>query len=136
MNKFQPVDFQDLDDLYAFLPDDELKMVKALRDLVYECIPEIKEKLSYNVPFFRLHRNICFIWPGSVPWGGTFEGVQLGFTKGYLLENEDGFLSAGKCKYVRIRKFRSLADIDFEKMRLLLFEAQIIDAETIRPNGG
>lgn len=136
MNKFQPVDFQDLDDLYAFLPDDELKMVKALRDLVYECIPEIKEKLSYNVPFFRLHRNICFIWPGSVPWGGTFEGVQFGFTKGYLLENEDGFLSAGKRKYVRIRKFRSLADIDFEKMRLLLFEAQIIDAETIRPNGG
>ncbi|MCE7996443.1 MAG: DUF1801 domain-containing protein [Roseivirga sp.] len=130
MNKFQPVDFQDFDDLYAFLPDHELKMVKALRALVYECIPEIKEKLSYNVPFFRLHRNICFIWPGSVPWGGTFEGVQFGFTKGHLLANEDGYLDAGKRKYVRIRKFQSLEEIDFEKLRLLLFEAQIIDTET------
>ncbi len=130
MNKFQPVDFQDLDDLYAFLPDHELNMVKALRALVYECIPEIKEKLSYNVPFFRLHRNICFIWPGSVPWGSTFEGVQFGFTKGHLLADEEEYLDAGKRKYVRIRTYQALADIDFEKLRLLLFEAQLIDAET------
>lgn len=129
MNKFQPVDFQDLDDLFAFLPEHELKMVKALRALVYECIPEIKEKLSYNVPFFRLHRNICFIWPGSVPWGTTFEGVQFGFIQGYRLSDGEGYLDAGKRKYVRIRKYQSLEDIDFEKLRLLLFEAQVLDAE-------
>lgn len=130
MNKFQPVDFQDLDDLYAFLPEHELKMVKALRAFVYECIPEIKEKLSYNVPFFRLHRNVCFIWPGSVPWGGTFEGVQFGFTKGHLMADEDGYLDAGKRKYVRIRTYKSLEEIDFDKLRSFLFEAQIIDSET------
>ncbi|GAB5524943.1 MAG: hypothetical protein Roseis2KO_28150 [Roseivirga sp.] len=130
MNKFQPVDFQDLDDLYAFLPDHELKMVKALRALVQECIPEVKEKLSYNVPFFRLHRNICFIWPGSVPWGGTFEGVQFGFTKGYLLTDEEGYLDTRKRKYVRTRTYQALAAVDFEKLRLLLFEAQLLDAET------
>ncbi len=130
MNRFQPVDFKDLDDLYAFLPEHELKMVKALRALVYECIPEVKEKLSYNVPFFRLHRNICFIWPGSVPWGGTFEGVQFGFTKGHLLADEEGYLDAGKRKYVRTRTYGSLAEIDFEKLRLFLFEALIIDSET------
>ncbi|NVJ46260.1 MAG: DUF1801 domain-containing protein [Cytophagia bacterium] len=61
MNRFQPVDFQDLDDLYEFLLDDELRLVKILRSLVYECIPEVKEKLSYNVPFFRLKKTICFI---------------------------------------------------------------------------
>lgn len=130
MNKFQPIDFHNLDDLYAFLPEHELKMVKALRALVYESIPEIREKLSYNVPFFRLHRNICFIWPGSVPWGGTFEGVQFGFTRGYLLAVEGGYLDAGKRKYVRTRTYQSLAEIDFEKLRNLLFEAQVIDAET------
>jgi len=79
MNKFQPIDFQDLDDLYAFLPEDQLKMVKALRALVYDCIPEIKEKLSYNVPFFRLKKTICYIWPGAVPWGKVSEVVVIDF---------------------------------------------------------
>ena len=130
MNKFQPIDFQDLDDLYAYLPEHELKMVKGLRALVYECMPEVKEKLSYNVPFFRLRKTICFIWPGSVPWGGTFEGVQFGFTKGHLLSDDENYLDAGKRKYVRLRNFKAMSEIDFEKLRHLLFEAQIIDAET------
>jgi len=125
MNHFQPVDFQDLDDLFEFLPEDELKMVKLLRNLVYECIPEIKEKLSYNVPFFRLKRNICFIWPGSVPWGGTFEGVQFGFTQGHLLSDKE-YLEAGKRKYVRTKKFKDTKDIDFERLRSLLLEASAL----------
>jgi len=130
VNKFQPISFQDLDDLFAFLPEEELKIVQALRTLVYECIPEVKEKLSYNVPFFRVRKTVCFIWPGSVPWGGTFEGVQFGFTKGHLMLNEDDYLEAGKRKYVRTKTFHSLQEIDFEKLRGLLYEAAIIDAET------
>ncbi len=130
VNKFQPISFQDIDDLFAFLPEEELKIVQALRTLVYECIPEVKEKLSYNVPFFRVRKTICFIWPGSVPWGGTFKGVQFGFTKGHLMLNEDDYLEAGKRKYVRTKTFQSLQEIDFEKLRSLLYEAAIIDVET------
>lgn len=129
MNRFQPIDFQDLDDLFAYLPPDELQMVKALRDLVYECIPEVKEKLSYNVPYFKVRGNICFIWPGSVPWGGTFEGVQFGFVKGYLLA-DSSYLEAGKRKYVRLKVFGSLKEIDFDRLRALLFEAQALDEVT------
>lgn len=129
MNKFQPIDFQDLDDLYAFLPEAELKIIKTLRDLVFECIPEVKEKLSYNVPFYRAKKTICFIWPGSVPWGGTFEGVQFGFVKGHLILNDDHYLEAGTRKYVRTKTFHSLQEIDFEKMRGLLYEAAMVDAE-------
>ncbi|NVJ48329.1 MAG: DUF1801 domain-containing protein [Cytophagia bacterium] len=125
MNRFQPVDFQDLDDLYEFLPENELRLVKTLRNLVYECIPEVKEKLSYNVAFFRLKKTICFIWPGSVPWGGTFEGVQFGFTQGHLLSH-DGYLEAGKKKYVRTKTYKQLTETDLEKLRNLLFEAQLI----------
>lgn len=125
MNRFQPVDFQDLDDLYEFLPENELRLVKTLRNLVYECIPEVKEKLSYNVAFFRLKKTICFIWPGSVPWGGTFEGVQFGFTQGHLLSH-DGYLEAGKKKYVRTKTYKQLRETDLEKLRNLLFEAQLI----------
>tara|TARA_R110000796_G_scaffold96719_1_gene203064 strand:+ start:496637 stop:497032 length:396 start_codon:yes stop_codon:yes gene_type:complete len=129
MNKFQPVDFQDLDDLFAYLPENELKIVLALRGLVYECIPQVKEKLSYNVPFFRLRKTVCFIWPGAVPWGGTFEGVQFGFTYGHLLTDENGYLAAGKRKFVRTKTFKSLKEIDFDQLRILLFEAAEIDAQ-------
>ena len=126
-NKFQPIDFQDLDDLFAFLPDDELKMVQALRQLVYECIPEVKEKLSYNVPFFRVRKTICYIWPGSVPWGNSSPGrVTLGFYKGHLL-HDDNYLEAGKKKVIKSKAFTSLQHIDFEKLRFLLFEASEID---------
>lgn len=130
MNKFQPIDFQDLDDLFAFLPEKELDIVQALRQLIYDCIPEVKEKLSYNVPFFRVRRTVCFVWPGSVPWGGTFEGVQFGFTKGHLMLNEDDYLDAGKRKYVRTRTFKSIKEIDFQKLRSLLYEAALIDSES------
>ncbi|OEK07010.1 DUF1801 domain-containing protein [Roseivirga misakiensis] len=129
MNKFQPVDFQDLDDLFAFLPSSELEILQVLRQLIYECIPEVKEKLSYNVPFFRAKKTICFIWPGSVPWGGTFEGVQFGFAKGHLLLNDDGYLDSGKRKYVRTKTFRSTKEIDFDRLRALLYEASMIDSE-------
>ncbi len=134
MNRFQPIDFQDLDDLFEFLPEDELKLVKVLRSLVYECLPEIKEKLSYNVPFFKLKRNICFIWPGSVPWGGKFEGVQFGFTQGHLLSH-DGYLDAGKRKYVRTKTFKNASEINFEKLRALLFEAIEIDSRPTTQSG-
>lgn len=125
-NQFQPIDFQDLDDLFEFLPEEELRMVKVLRNFIYQCIPEISEKLSYNVPFFKLKRNICFIWPGSVPWGGTFEGVQFGFTSGHLL-SDDGYLEAGKRKYVRTKTFKNPSEINFDKLQALLLEAVEID---------
>ena len=125
-NQFQPIDFQDLDDLFEFLPEEELKLVKVLRNFVYQCIPEVKEKLSYNVPFFKLKRNICFIWPGSVPWGGTFEGVQFGFSSGHLLSHT-GYLDAGKRKFVRTKTFKTTSEIDFQLLESLLLEAVEID---------
>lgn len=129
MNRFQPVDFQDLDDLFEFISEEELQLVKILRNLVYDCIPEVQEKLSYNVPFFRLKKTICFIWPGSVPWGGTFEGVQFGLTQGHLLSDQT-YLTAGKRKYVRTKTFKKPQEIDFDKMSSLLFEALEIDQKT------
>ena len=126
-NKFQPIDFQDLDDLYAYLPDDQLQMVKVLRDIVYECIPEVKEKLSYNVPFFRGKKTICYIWPGAVPWGTISEGVIMGFSQGHKLHDPEGYLEAGKKKVMRSKKFKSIQDIDFDRMREFLFQADLLD---------
>lgn len=132
INKFQPLQFQDLDDLYAFLPEDQLQIVKVLRSLVYECIPEVQEKLSYNVPFFRVKRTICYIWPGAVPWGHGKEGVSFGFYKGYLLVDPEGYLDKGKKKVIRNKTYHNIAEIDFDKLRDFLFQALLIDAENLK----
>ncbi len=128
MNKFQNVNFNSIGDFLDFLPEKELAIVEELRSFVYECIPEVKEKLSYNVPFFRRNRNICFIWPASVPWGKVpKDGVQLGFTSGNLINDLDGYLDLGTRKNVAIKTFYNLKEIEADLVRSYLFEALEVD---------
>ena len=128
MNKFQNVHFNSIGEFLDYLPKNEFAIVEELRNLVYECIPDVKEKLSYNVPFFRRNRNICFIWPASVPWGNVpKEGVQLGFTSGHLINDFAGFLNLGTRKNVAIKTFYSLDEIETELVKAYLFEALEVD---------
>lgn len=67
--RMQHVRFRNIDELLAYLPEDELNIVERLRELVQTTIPDIAERLSYTVPYYRRHKDMCFIWPGSVSWG-------------------------------------------------------------------
>jgi len=132
-NKMQDVNFKSVDELLAFLPEDELMIVERLRKIIFSCIPGCKEKLSYNVPFYKMHTNICFIWPPSVKWGGSgHEGVRFGFTNGYLLTDEFGYLDKGTRKQVYWHDFISLKEIDAGLLRTYIFEALLIDEEKMR----
>ncbi|RNC85322.1 MAG: DUF1801 domain-containing protein [Balneola sp.] len=130
MNKFQNLNFSSLGDFLDYLPDNELEIVEELRALVYECIPDCKEKLSYNVPFFSRNRTICFIWPGSVPWGTIKEGVILGFSRGNLLSDYAGYLEKGTRKSVYTKTFLHVDEIDPQLIRDYLFEALEIDSHS------
>jgi hypothetical protein len=131
--RMQDVNFKNVDDLFAFLPEEELNIVERLRKIVFSCIPDCTEKLSYNVPFYKKHKNICFIWPPSVKWGGKgHEGVRFGFTNGYLLTDEIGYLDKGTRKQVYWRDFGSIKEIDAELLRAYIFEAALIDEEMMR----
>jgi hypothetical protein len=134
MNKFQPFSFTDVSEFLSFLPEEELKIVEALRMLVMKCIPDVKEKLSYNVPFYFRYARICFIWPGSVPWGKKIKtGVELGFCKGHLL-SDPSYLNIGNRKEVFIKTFHTLKEIDWDLLQQLLYEAIAIDEEQNRDN--
>lgn len=126
MHKFQSVNFQDLDDFFEYLPSNELRLVKTLRTLIMDTIPEIKEKISYNVPFYHFKKNICFIWPESIPWGGDISGVQIGFTRGHLLDHA-GYLQEGKRQFVRSKSFKRISESDFDILTDLLLQAHEID---------
>lgn len=125
----QNVKFQSIAEFLAFLPPEELEVVEFLRQLIYDCIPDVSEKLSYNVPYFKRHKTICFLWPGSVLWGKkqTYTGVRFGFTQGHLLSDELGYLKLEGRKQVAWRDFQSIEEIDVELLQMYIYEAAVID---------
>jgi hypothetical protein len=128
--QMQNVNFKSVDEFLEFLPPKEFKIVKVLRNIVLECIPDCEEKLSFNVPFYKRHLNICYIWPPSITWDGfAHEGVHLGFVHGNLLQDELGYLERGKRKQVFWKTFNDVRDIDVRIVQSYLHEAAMIDHE-------
>lgn len=127
----QNVRFKNVEDCIDQLPEQEREITEALRQLIFNCIPEVKEKLSYNVPFFRRHKGICYIWPGAVYWGKqrSYDGVEFGFNRGDLLTDPDDLLERGTRKQVYYVRFERMQDIPFDALRSYLYEAALIDAE-------
>ncbi len=125
----QPFKFHNLDEFLEFLPEDELKLVNHLRLLVLDCLPGCREKLSYNVPYYIMRKNICFIWPASVTWGKnkTYTGVRFGFTRGYMLQDELNYLDKGDRKQVFWKDFQHISEIDEDVLKSYIFEAAEID---------
>ncbi|HEY1018655.1 MAG TPA: DUF1801 domain-containing protein [Sediminibacterium sp.] len=127
--KMQSVSFRNVEEFLDYLPDEEREITVLLRKIVFSCHPEITEKLSYNVPYYRLHKQLCFIWPAAILWGKkkNYEGVRFGFTSGHLLTDEIGYLDKGSRKFVCYKDFRRLKEIDAELLRSYIFEAMAID---------
>lgn len=129
--KMQNVSFRNVDEFLNFLPDDELKITDAFRKLIFNCLPTAIEKLSFNVPYYKHHTLFCFIWPSSVLWGRkkTYDGVRLGFTNGYLMQDELNYLDKGGRKWVYWRDYQKVSDMNIELIRAYIFEAIFIDEQ-------
>lgn len=129
MNKAQPIRFNNVDQFLDYLPEEEFKIVTLLRRIIFDCIPEIKEKLSYNVPYYYRYSRICFIWPASVPWGNLAEGVAIGFCRGSELLDELNYLEKDGRKLVYRRTFRRANEIDIDVLKSYIFEAIVLDKQ-------
>ena len=130
MGKMQPVHFRNIEDLLDYLPGDQREIVELLRGIVFDHIPNVREKLSYNVPYYSLRRRIRFIWPSAIPWSGNKdEGVQLGFCAADKLNNDVGFLEMGDRKQVGIKNFSTVEHVyhAIQLIRSYLEEAVSMD---------
>ncbi len=111
MGNPQHTKFRSVEEMLDFLPEHEREMVEILRDIIFEIVPNVVEKLAYNVPFYYHPKRICFIWPSSVPWGNLAEGVCIGFME-----------RNGKGKVRGRIVFRSASEIDKEIIAMEIME--------------
>jgi hypothetical protein len=120
--------FQNIVEFREYLSQEEKEITDYLRDIVLRTLPATcKEKLSYNVPFYSGRRRICFIWPGSVPWGGFRKGVMLGFCQGNKLKDPNFYLTHGSNKQVYYIIYNTLEEIDEDIVVSLLEDALLTD---------
>lgn len=128
-NKMQGVNFRNVSEFIDYLPDQERHLVLLLQDLIFETVPDITEKLSYNVPYYFRNRRLCFIWPASVPWGRVeLNGVMLGICQGHLLSEHNYFELQGR-RQVATRIYHQLTSDDRDWIRYYLTEAWEIDRQ-------
>lgn len=130
----QNVNFNSIIEFFEYLPEDEREISLLLQDVIKATLPQIKEKLSYNVPFYKLNKTICFIWPASIFWGKTksYDGVRLGFTYGYLIDPNSTYLDLGNRKYGAWIDFKSVEEIDVQKIVSFLNESAKVDESSKR----
>ena len=129
--KMQEVSFKSVEECLDYIPANELSLVTKLREIIFQAIPDCHEKMAYNVPYYKRHANICFLWPASILWGSMvqYEGVRLGFTKGYLLVDESGYLDQGSRKEVAYKDFKHPDEIDETVLIPFLLRAADVDEE-------
>ena len=123
-----------LEEIILELPPEEQIIVKRLRAIILECLPNATEKASFGFPLYTHHRMICFVWPPSIVLGSKrtpkklkTKGIILGFCQGNLMANEDGSLLAEGRKQGYYMYFKSVHEIEDKQIRALLFEADLID---------
>jgi hypothetical protein len=122
------IQFNTVDEFLDYLPQDQLGIVLFLRKIIMECMPDYKEKLANNVPFYYRHSRICYIWPAIIPWDKVSKGVAIGFCKG------DSFLDETFAteKFVSKLTFNSVKEIDIAFVKQQIYDAILIDEKIVK----
>lgn len=95
--------------------EDFVAIMMRLRELIHQVVPETKESIKWSRPHFSMGRRpICYI-------GGFQKHVTIAFHDGRMLTDPDKIL-LGSGKQMKYLKFKSLDDLDEEKLRIWILE--------------
>lgn len=128
MGNTQGLEFKNVDEFLDYLNEEELEIVLFLQKIILECMPDCKEKLAYNVPFYYRHSRICYIWPASVPWGKVEKGVAIGFCKGASFLDE----TFEATKFASKQTFNAVKEINVVILKQQIYEAVLVDSQIVK----
>jgi hypothetical protein len=79
------------------------KIMKIVRTLIHETVPEVSEELKWGQPVFKSKKDFCYLKAAK-------HHVNLGFMKAQILDDSDGLLQ-GTGKDMRHIKLKTPADV-------------------------
>ena len=96
-------------------PDEFVEIMIRLRELIHQVVPETSEAIKWSRPHFSMGRRpVCYL-------GGFQKHVTLAFHDGRMLNDPDKIL-LGSGKQMKYLKFRSMDELDEEKLRKWIVE--------------
>ena len=104
------------------LTEPQQLVAQFLHDLLLE-FPDLSCRITYGLPFFYRKKWVCYLNPMK---DGS---VELAFTRGHLLSNEQGLLESKGRKLVSSATFRQVEDIPVDALMEIIQEALLLDAE-------
>lgn len=109
----------EVDAFVAKVEPRQREIVKALRKMILETAPELKETLKWGTPAYVLRGNVVYIAPYAAH-------VNLGFYRGAEIEDSKGLLE-GTGKGLRHVKVRSPKEAQSSNLKALVRKAVALD---------
>lgn len=111
-------------------PAPQRELMTILRSWIFDLGPHTQEKISYKKPYFSFYGTMCFL-------SAHAEGVDLGFTKGYEISDEQKILESKGRKQVKTITFHSVAELEEneEAIRHILNQAAILNEYRFKRGG-
>jgi hypothetical protein len=104
------------------LEEPQQRVAQFLYDLLLE-FPDLHCRITHQIPFFYRKKWVCYLNP-------TKDGrVELAFTRGHLLSNEQGLLESKGRKQVSSSTFLRVEDIPVDALLEIIQEAILLDEE-------
>jgi len=105
-----------LDDFIAQYPVAEAELILLIRAKIVELVPDVKEKISWSLPYFYLNGALCYIYRQK----GTTH-FYVAFAKGYLMQPHP--LLTGETTVIKRFYILDKTTLDSDDFREVLLEA-------------
>lgn len=105
-----------VDEYIESLPDEKREIAEQVREMILSLIPNVKEKLSFKIPFYHYHGMFCYI-------NEVKDGIDLGLCRGKDLVNVLPQLEQGKRVMVASVIIRSTKEIQTKQIEEVLLTA-------------
>lgn len=96
-------------------PENQKQILYALRNLIFEVVPNVKEDFKWSQPVYALEKNFAYLKSNK-------QHVNLGFFSFDKIEDSNGLLE-GTGKSMRHIKISSMSDINADVLKKMIAQS-------------